>query len=280
MCGCFSLCAAGEPAWLVLQNLARKHSRVFHAGLILLHHTISVMTTLSKAFGSNGGPLHPMGSGRVGLASGQPTGHGSTDRSSPHMIHEVPGTLEKLGEVIKEIRVSMMYTWSSPGASGNGGGNSPGGGDQFIPGAASQVRDRGEVLALRARPMYTQRLDPKTYNGVLWFFADAQSNLVTELGQNGAVMLVYSSPEQNTFASITGRAHCEHDPAKAKELWNIHAKGWWPEGPGSENLTLIRVAIGSGEYWDGPSNTSYMLQLFKAGATGARVNISAEHGVV
>lgn len=186
------------------------------------------------------------------------------------MSHDVNGSLLKLGELIKEIRVTMMHTWSS-----RGGQRSDGAGEVLFDGA-----HRSQPIPLRARPMYTQRLDPATYNGVLWFFADATSNLVHELGQSDGVLLSYASPEKNIFVSVGGRAHCEHDPVKAAELWNLHAKGWWPQGPGSENLTLIRVTIERGEYWDGPSNTSYMLHLLKAVASGERVNVSAEHAVI
>lgn len=48
-----------------------------------------------------------------------------------------------------------------------------------------------------------------------------------------------------------------YNQEKTRELWNIHAKGWWPEGPQSPSLAIIRVRVASAECWDGPSNTSY-----------------------
>lgn len=191
--------------------------------------------------------------------------------SDTHMSKDVHGTLEKLGELIKSIRVTMMYTWSGENYRG------PGIAGGAMLGAPLHSTTQ---LPLRARPMYTQRLDPAAYDGTLWFFADASSTLVRELQANDQVMLAYSSPDKNIFASVIGRAFCEHDAKKAEELWNIHAKGWWPAGPESNNLTLIRVQIERAEYWDGPSNTSYMLHLLKAVATGNRVDVSAEHGIV
>lgn len=158
--------------------------------------------------------------------------------------------LTKVADLIKDVRVAFLHT----------------------------VDIAVEGMPFRVRPMYTQRVDPETFDGTLWFFTDANTTKVSELQTNPNVLLTYASPDKNQYVVIKGTANCEHNPAKARELWNIHAKGWWPEGPESNSLMLIHVRIHSAEYWDGPSDTSYLLHLVKAVATGERIEVKSDHG--
>jgi general stress protein 26 len=158
----------------------------------------------------------------------------------------------KLAELIKDIRVAMMQTHPAQAAT-------------FPP---------------HVRPMYTQKLEPDVFEGELWFFTDADSAKVMDLERNPRILLTYASPEQNRFVVVAGAGACERNEAKAQELWNIHGKGWWPDGPRSPDLLLIRVLVHSAEYWEGPSSASYMLRLLKAVVTGERVKPMGEHGVV
>lgn len=167
------------------------------------------------------------------------------------MTHMHPD-LQKVAELIKDVRVAFLHT----------------------------VDGASQGIPLRAIPMYTQRIDPAAFDGTLWFFTDAGSNKVADLTANPNLLLTYSDPSKNRYVVVRGTGVCEHNPAKASELWNIHAKGWWPEGPESDTLLLIHVRINSAEYWDGPSNTSYMLHLIKAVATGERIDIDTDHAKV
>ncbi len=168
--------------------------------------------------------------------------------------HTVNDTV-RLAELIKSIRVAMFHTFLDPPSPATGSN-------------------------IHARPMYTQKLDPKAFEGELWFFTGAESAKVMELERNPRVMLSYADNSSNHYVVAWGMARCEHNPAKAAQLWNVHAKGWWPEGPASDDLTLIRVELTSAEYWDGPSSASYMLKLAKAVATGERIKTYGEHGIV
>ena len=165
------------------------------------------------------------------------------------------GNYHKLAELIKDVRVAMMSTVSN-------GRTYPAG------------------SPLRTRPMYTQRIDPETFSGQLWFFSEASSSKVAEIETNDNVLLTYASPDKNRYVAVSGTAHCEHNAEKARELWNIHAKGWWPDGPESQDLILIGVQIESAEYWDGPSNMSYMIELLSSVVTGKRIGPVGEHGTV
>ena len=158
--------------------------------------------------------------------------------------------LTKVADLIKDVRVAFLHT----------------------------VDSAVEGMPFRVRPMYTQRVDPETFDGTLWFFTDANTTKVSELQTNPNVLLTYADTDKNRYVVVKGTANCEHNPAKARELWNIHAKGWWPEGPESNSLMLIHVRIHSAEYWDGPSDTSYLLHLVKAVATGERIEVKSDHG--
>lgn len=158
--------------------------------------------------------------------------------------------LDKLAELIKDIRVAMFTTFDA------------------------------KTGKPHARPMYTQKLDAKSFTGTLWFLTDRSSGKVDELVANPEVLLTYADPGKNRFVVVTGTADTERNPEKAKELWNIHAKGWWPGGPEDPNLALIRVDATSAEYWDGPSQASYLFSLLKAAVTGTRTQATAEHGTV
>lgn len=162
--------------------------------------------------------------------------------------------LETLAALIKDIRVAMMQTFPADG-----------GPCAFPP---------------HVRPMYTQQLEPDVFEGELWFFSDADSVKALDLERDPRVLLTYAAPALNRFVVVAGSGQCEKNAAKAEELWNVHGKGWWPDGPRSADLTLIRVQVDSAEYWEGPSGASYMLRLLKAVVTGERVKPMGEHGVV
>lgn len=126
-------------------------------------------------------------------------------------------------------------------------------------------------IGLHARPMYTLKVDPETFNGELWFFTDPDSVKAHEIESDGRVMLTYADGGRSRYVCAFGRASVVRDVEKAKALWNIHARAWWPDGPESPDLVLLRVRIHEAEYWDGPGRVSYMLSLLKAIATHERI---------
>ena len=165
------------------------------------------------------------------------------------------GDLGRLAELIADVRVAMLTTFP---AGERAAGQSP----------------------AHARPMYTQKVEPEGFDGTLWFMTDAESGKVDEIAENSQVLVTYSAPDKNCYVVVYGTARAERNPDKARELWNVHAKGWYPDGPTDRSLMLIEVRVDSAEYWDGPSNTSYLLKLLKAVATGDRIKSHGSHGVV
>lgn len=127
------------------------------------------------------------------------------------------------------------------------------------------------AIGLHARPMYTLKFDVDAFDGELWFFTDPDSIKAHEIESDGRVMLTYADAAHSRYVSAFGRATVVRDVEKNKALWNIHARAWWPDGPESPDLVLLRVRIHDAEYWDGPGRVSYMLSLLKAIATHERI---------
>lgn len=119
---------------------------------------------------------------------------------------------------------------------------------------------------LTSRPLTTQQLDNE---GNLWFFASDEAAFMLDLPQHPDVNISYSDPERNLYLSISGRAHVVKDRAKARELWNAAARGWFPGGVDDPHLSLIRVRIESAEYWDaGSTKMKQLVQIARAAITG------------
>ena len=117
-----------------------------------------------------------------------------------------------------------------------------------------------ESGGLRARPMATAQYDD---TGEIWFFTDKDSAKIDELENQQPVMLSYAKPSDNTYLSITGVATTSNDLDKKKEIFSSISKAWFPEGPESKDLSLIRFKPTQAEYWD--SSDSNIVQLYRIG---------------
>lgn len=127
------------------------------------------------------------------------------------------------------------------------------------------VEDDG---CLRSRPMATQQSE---FDGDLWFFTGANSPKIRELEHDGHVCLSYSSPKDNRFVSISGKAEVVRDRAKAEELWKPAYRAWFPKGLEDPDLTLLKVTVQHAEYWDTASRAMvYIYGMMKSLTTGER----------
>lgn len=131
--------------------------------------------------------------------------------------------LTRLGELIEDMPVAMMTT-------------------------------QDEAGALVSRPMTALEMDE---DGALWFFTDLRS---TKLAQLRVVNLSFSDSGRSSFVSLSGQGHTDTDAARIQGLWTVFAKPWFPEGPGSPTLALLKFVPGAAEYWD--ASSSRMVRLF------------------
>ncbi len=112
----------------------------------------------------------------------------------------------------------------------------------------------GEDSALVTRPMSPLLMD---VSGALWFFTDLRSAKVEQLRH---VNVSFSNEADSTYVSLSGHGEIHNDREKIKQLWTPFAKPWFPDGPDSPDLALLRFAPDTAEYWDAPS--SKMLRMF------------------
>jgi general stress protein 26 len=105
---------------------------------------------------------------------------------------------------------------------------------------------------MQARPMSVLTVEEDT----VWFFADAQSAKVFEIGQDRDVLLTAANPASQDFVSARGVARVVEDMAKKQQLWTEIARLWFPDGVESPNLVLVGVDLVGAEYWDSPASVA------------------------
>lgn len=138
--------------------------------------------------------------------------------------------LEKLAEMIKDIKFTMMTTIDHEGR-------------------------------MHSRPMATMKInDIHHFDGNLWFFTKIDSTKVYEIDDDHEVNLAYANPDKQQYISVTGTGIILKDQSKMQELWIPTLKAWFPEGLEDPQLALIKVKVDFAELWDTPP--SKVVQIF------------------
>ncbi len=126
---------------------------------------------------------------------------------------------------------------------------------------------------LVSRPLVAQEVRD---DGDLWFFTDKDTSQVSHIRARSAVNVSFGN--RSEWVSVAGRAEVIEDPAKAQQLWNPVVKAWFPEGPTTPGLVLIRVESESAQYWDTPGGpVATVLKWVKARLTGQRIDAGESH---
>lgn len=161
----------------------------------------------------------------------------------PGMLQPEAGDFAKLGELIRDIRIALL----------------------------TSVHGEGRF---HTRPVQTLEFEG---NEVLWFFTDRASPKADELRRDERVCLGYADPSKHAYVAVSGIATLIHDPAKARELWTIEQRAYYPGGPVDARLALLRVQIERAEYWLAPGRVSYLLAAARAALTGVPVAVIGEN---
>lgn len=128
---------------------------------------------------------------------------------------------------------------------------------------------------LSSRPMTSQQLDEQ---GNLWFFTSDATDFVRHLSAHPEVNVSFADPDDSLYVSVAGHAELTRDRAKIDELWSPLVAAWFDGGKEDPHLALIKVHIGSAEYWD--THSSKMTQLYalaKSALTGKAPRDIGEH---
>jgi general stress protein 26 len=155
----------------------------------------------------------------------------------------LPGDWTKLGKLIREIRVALLTTVDLDGH-------------------------------FHTRPVQTLQLEG---HDTLWFFTDWSSRKVHEMHQDVRVALAYADPHQHAYVAVSGSSTLLRDSQKAKALWGVEQRAYYPEGPEDQRLALLRVSIERAEYWVAPGPVSYLLAAAKATVTGIPAGVIGEN---
>lgn len=128
-----------------------------------------------------------------------------------------------------------------------------------IPIAMMTTREADGSLA--ARPMAALEMDA---DGVVWFFTSTHSDKTDHLE---AVNLSFSDIDGSTYVSLSGRGEIDRDRSHIERLWTPMARPWFPNGPDSPDLALLKFVPEAADYWDGPN--SRMVRAFNMAASVA-----------
>ena len=149
----------------------------------------------------------------------------------------------KLGELVEDMSVAMLTTFNDAGL-------------------------------LDSRPMAPLEMDSE---GAVWFFTEHDSSKTSYLS---TANLAFSDASNSTYVSLAGRGEIHKNKEDIHRLWTVFAKPWFPDGPDSPNLALLKFIPSSAEYWDAPSSkTVRLFSLAASIVTGKPVNMG-DHDII
>ncbi len=116
---------------------------------------------------------------------------------------------------------------------------------------------------LVSRPMSPLEMDA---DGAIWFFTDLASAKVEQLHK---VNLCFADAVASSYISISGRGEIVADRSHVGRLWTMNERPWFPDGPDSPNLALIKIIPNYADCWDAPnSKMGRMFAIAASIATG------------
>lgn len=159
---------------------------------------------------------------------------------------QITGTegLEKIGDLISDIRMAMLTTLCEDGT-------------------------------IDSRPMATQNT---TFDGTVWFLTAKDSGKVREIQNDSHVSLIYADPGKAKYVTVKGQAFVSNDRQKIKELWNPMYQAWFPEGVDDPQINVLRVDVAEADYWEASSSAIVRsIKYLAATVTKGKVDVG-EHG--
>ena len=127
---------------------------------------------------------------------------------------------------------------------------------------------------LASRPMAPLEMDA---SGALWFFTDLRSSKVEHLQ---VANLTFTDTARGTYVSLSGRGDIVADPAHIERLWTPMAKPWFPDGPTSTSLALLKFVPNVADYWDASSSRMVRAISMIASAVTGNPIAMGEHGTL
>jgi general stress protein 26 len=109
----------------------------------------------------------------------------------------------------------------------------------------------GEIAG---RPMSNNR--DVEYDGDSWFFVDQNSRVFQDISRDPKVTLSVQGNKgllgkPPIFLSVEGQTEIVLDKATIADHWTSELKRWWPNGPETPGIALLKVRAQRIHYWDG-----------------------------
>lgn len=114
---------------------------------------------------------------------------------------------------------------------------------------------------LISRPMMPLMLDR---DGALWFFIDLRSAKAKQLD---AINFNFLNPANATYVSLSGNGEIITERSFINRLWTPLVTPWFPDGPESSQLALLKFMPDVAEYWDSSQRKMVRLETREATAT-------------
>jgi general stress protein 26 len=117
---------------------------------------------------------------------------------------------------------------------------------------------------LVSRPMTALEFDS---DGVIWFFADRNSAGSHDLQ---VVNLSFADAQRSIYVSMSGHGELTSDIEHIRRLWTPYAKPWFPQGPETPNLALLKFTPEAAETWDSPHSKAVRVLAMAASIFAAK----------
>lgn len=132
-----------------------------------------------------------------------------------------------------------------------------------------------EEGSLVSRPLAVQDVRD---DGDLWFFTGLGTSQVAHVRTDPRVNVSFG--KNTEWVSVAGTAEVVTDREKIRRMWNQAVEAWFPDGPETPEVCLLRVDSDSAEYWSSPGGTAAtVIQWVKSKVTNSRMSVG-ESGTV
>jgi general stress protein 26 len=127
---------------------------------------------------------------------------------------------------------------------------------------------------LTVRPMAVQSVDD---SGHIWFLSGRSSHTNQHIAADSQVQLLFANPGSSEFMTLEGEATISDDRRLKEEHWTPIAKTWFNEGVNDPELTVLKVRVRDGYYWDTKhGKTTSMVKIAIGTVTGKTLDDSIE----
>lgn len=147
-------------------------------------------------------------------------------------------------------------------------------GELIVDMSVAMLTSLNESDSMNSKPMSPLEMDSE---GAIWFFTELNTSKTANLS---TANLAFLDSSNGTYVSLSGRGEIHKNSEDIHRLWTVFAKPWFPDGPDSPNLALLKFIPNAAEYWDAPHSKT--IRLFSIAASivmGKPINMG-DHDII